>query len=277
MTRLSVLLLASVLLSCEPAAEKEDPVRTLPQRLTWNAQRAASVATDSLLPRTGPEALAGVVKVHTLEFREDGNLTVILREFRKDWQAFAAFQTKASAEELRQGFYREKNSFFFYHGPYLGEVRSEAPALMPSAYLRDRLAFHPEEPFLRPQVFRTFPLSGQIPHSERVLTPAFLGKKGSGTLVAMSFQCGADTASLFRGIPPFENEPGDWIRQWQGKSDTLKWSGEVHFSGLLGPEQPLNFWKFKGGFRGILGCFDPIQAAEYGEKMKKMEVLLPNP
>lgn len=262
-------LIASLALAGCRTASQTPPAPPLPQRITWEGQAPAHVSVDSSLwPR--------LPKIHTLDFIGADSLQIILREYPSDWQAYRFFHEKALPEEIRQGFYREKNSLWFHHGPFLGELRHGRSALIPASFLQERLSLGGEELFRRPEVFRSFPIVGQVPHSERVMPADFLGWSAADTVFAMSYACHGDTALVFRGQNPV-TDSRHWFSAWQGRVDTLKWSGEWRFTGVQDSLHPLIFWIFKGGYLGVSGCFDEFLAEGYAEKMKKMAVLAPDP
>lgn len=270
-------LFASLLLACNGVPRPELPAAPVFQRVTWEGMPPLRHVSDSAHTLEEIDRSAGVLKVHTLDFLGEDTLRLILREYPKDYQAYRAFQEKAMAEEIRDGFYREKNSIFFIHGPFLGEFRYLRGGMVPATFLRDRLSFAGEDLFQRPIVFRSFPLAGQIPFSERVVSSEFLGRKGTETVFTVSSACHGDTATLFRsfGTPSAVTEA--WIEAWKGQTTRNRWSGNRRFSGVQEQNRPLLFWIFKGEFLGVMGCYDPKLSQEYVEKMEKMMVLVPNP
>lgn len=277
-SRIPALILASFLfLACDFPGTAKPPPKPLSERVTWEGHGPVHVETDSAAPFGEERAPAGAIRIHTLDFTQGDSLRLVLIEFHEDWQAYQVFQQKATEEELSQGFYRENHRLHFFHGPYLGELRHARSALIPASFLRERLVFQGEELFQRPEIFRSFPLTGQIPASERVLSTEFLGRTGPATVFSMAYLCHEDTARIFRGIPPFPENPASWISDWKGKIDTSGWSEEARFSGLRQDNDPLVFWIFRGGFLGVAGCFDSFLAWGYAEKMKKMAILLEEP
>lgn len=276
--RIDVLLLASILAGgCEFPRKAEPIPPPLSERVTWEGRGPIRSEIDSAAPFGEDRAPAGALRIHTFDFAAGDSLRLVLVEFRKDWEAYRAFQEKASEEEMAQGFYRDNLRLIFFHGPYLGELRHARSALIPASFLRERLAFRGEELFRRPGIFRTFPLAGQIPASERVISPEFLGRTGAATVFSMAYHCHADTALVFRGIPPFSENPRSWLPGWTGRADTSEWSDEARFSGFQEEGEPLVFWNFRDGFLGVVGCFDSVLAWEYAEKMKKMTILVEDP
>lgn len=264
-------------LACDGIPGQEPPAVPVSQRVTWDGHPPLSYAVDSGQSLTVKDSMDGITRIHTLEFRSMDSLRLILTEFPKDYLAYRAFQEKAAPAEIREGFFRDKNSLIFIHGSFLGELRYERSGLIPASFLKERLAFAGEELFRRPDIFKSFPLSGQFPFSERIVSSEFLGPFGAESVFIMRYQCHGDTATLFRAFPPFQLAPRSWIGLWKGQTDTLKWSGDFHFSGVQDLKQPLIFWIFKGGFLGVSGCYDRNLSLEYAEKMKKMAVLLNKP
>jgi hypothetical protein len=272
---LHVLALALAFTACERKEAAVATPRPLRERVTWNGEASSAYHVDSAgILGQWP---GGLRRLHTLEFRSRDSLDLILHEYSQDWQAFRAFQAQAIREEVGQGYFRQKNSLFFFHGPFFGELRSVGSSLLPGSYLEDRLVFEGEALFRRPDVFKSFPLIGQIPNSEQVLSTDFLRSGGSEPVFAMSYRCQGDTALVFRGFSPFPKEYQAWADDWSGRVDTLEWGGEWRFRGRDDLGRPMNFWIFKGGFLGVEGCFDPELAEEYAEKMKKMAILLETP
>jgi hypothetical protein len=269
----STLLLFSA--GCERQVELLPPPKPIVERVAWKGAKPSAYHADSAgLVEHWP---GGLRRIHTLEFRSEDSLDLILHEYSQDWQAFRAFLAKARRDEVAQGHYREKNSLFFFHGPFAGELRSAGNSLIPGSYLEERLAFEGEELFRLPEVFKTFPIAGQVPNSEQILTTDFLRPGGSEPLFGMRYRCLGDTSLVFRGFPPFPKEKSVWTQGWNGRVDTLEWGGEWRFRGVDGLGRPLNFWVFEGGYLGVEGCFDPKLAEEYAEKMKKMAILLETP
>lgn len=261
--------------SCERAEPAATPPLPMKERVQWNGVKPAAYQVDS----AGIVGLwpGGLRRIHTLEFRAEDSLDLILQEYSQEWQAFRAFQAMASRMEVRRGHFRRMNSLYFFHGPFAGELRSVGSSLIPGSYLEERLVFAGEPLFRRPGEFKYFPIAGQIPHTEQVLSTDFLRPGGSETLFGMRYLCRGDTALLFRGFPPFPKEESAWTRGWVGRVDTLGWDGEWRFRGVDRLGRPIEFWIFQGGFLGVEGCFDPELAREYAEKMKKMAVLFETP
>lgn len=268
---------AMLLLACAGDQGQDIPAIPIYQRITWEGRPPIRHISDST--RTLGEAglSEGVLKVHTLDFQGEDTLRLVLREYPKDYLAYRAFQEKASAEEIRDGFYRAKNSIFFIHGPFLGEFRSLRSVMIPGSFLRERLSIVGEELFRRPEVFRSFPLAGQIPFSDRIVSSEFLGRKGIETVFTVSSTCHGDTATLFRSFGAMASLTEAWVGAWKGQTVRNRWTGTLTFSGVQEQNQPLLFWIFKGEFLGVMGCYDPRLSREYAEKMEKMMVLLPNP
>jgi hypothetical protein len=264
-----------VLIGCPVEKRTAPPLTPLPHRLSWEGRPPSDWIVDSVVSATDPAFPATGIARHTLTF--PGGDTVHLVEFRRDFQAYRAFQAQAVSEEIRQGFYRSDSSLHFFHGPYLGTVHLSGPGLVPSSYLQERLSIQGEERFRRPRVFESFPVSGQIEYTERVVSPEFLGPGGQEEVFLMRYKCWGDTAVLFRGFSASQDHVQSWLRAWEGTVDTLKWSRDMRFSGFTELEHPLEFWIFKGGYVGVEGCFDTVLAQEYAEKLRKMTVLLGNP
>lgn len=267
--RASILLGLSLLAlsGCRTTSEPEPPPLPISGRVTWEGRGPVEFGTDS----------SGRLKIHTLVFQAPDTLRLRLIEYPDDVQAYQAFQAKSNLEELRQGYYREGSSQHFFQGPYLAELHHSSGALLSAGLVREKLLFQGESLFQRPRAFQAFPIAGQIPQSERILTPDFLGGKGSEALLAVAYQCHQDTAWLFRSSRPFAKSLSEWLSARQGRADTLKWGREIHFSGILSDGKPVIFWIFKGGVLGVWGCYDPVLAQEYAEKLKKTTILLEKP
>lgn len=268
---------ALVLAACNGLPGREMPDQPLSRRLTWDGQSPLSHSIDSGQGLAAEDSLSGIVRIHSLDLPSADSLRLVLREYKKDFLAFRAFQEKAGPAEIQDGFFRQKNSLIFFHGPYLGELRYGRSGLIPASFLKERMSFQDEELFRRPEVFGSFPLGGQIPFSERVVSSEFLGQWGVDTVFIMRYQCHEDTATLFRAFAPFPVSPESWLRTWKGQKDTLGWTREMHFSGVQDLNRPLLFWLFKGGFLGVAGCYDQNLAQEYAEKLKKMALITHKP
>jgi len=265
--RILTMLLAGLLAGCRLNPQPDAPPVLPAERVRWEGRPPVRFLTDS----------SGTVSVHTLDFLGSDSLRLRLTEFANDELAFRAFQSKASPEELRQGYYRDRNSQVFFHGPFVGELQLSRGGLIPASFLKERLAFPGEELFRKPKAFQAFPLAGQISGSERVLTPEFLGSTATDPLVAMAYECHQDTALLFRGRPPFSAGPMDWISARKGGVDTLHWGRERRFTGILRDGKPLVLWIFRGEVAGVWGCFDDVLVHAYAEKMQKTAVLSEKP
>lgn len=265
-----------VLSGCTLDDKSSPPLPSLPKRLSWEERLPSDWTVDSSAVSTKDPAIPiGRIAQHTLVF--PGGDTIRLAEYARDFQAYQVFQTQALPEEIRQGFYQSDNSLHFFHGSYLGTVRFTGPGLVPSSYLQEHLSIRGEELFRRPAVFESFPVSGQIAYTERVVSSKFLGPGGHEEVFLMRYQCRGDTAVLFRGFSSTQDHVRSWLSAWEGTVDTLKWSREMRFSGFTELGQPLEFWIFKGGYVGVEGCFDSVLAREYVEKLRKMTVLANNP
>lgn len=261
------LLMALIPAACKLSSAPEKTVQAPSERVTWEGRPPLRFLIDS----------SRSPRLHTLDFPTSDSLRLVLSEYPGEAEAYQAFQARASQEELQQGFYRERNNLHFIHGVFVGELRISRSGLIPASFLKEKLAFRDEELFSRPRAFQGFPIAGQISHSERVLSSDFLGQHGAETVLAKAYRCRGDTALLFRGRPPFTVDPGTWPQAWNGRLDTLKWGREKHFTGTLVDGKPLVFWIFRGGFLGVLGCYDPKLAQEYAEKLKKTTVLWADP
>ena len=274
---LSLFPILLVLAACNGGRDEEIPAVPVFQRVTWEGRLPIRHISDSV-PALGEQDIAsGIIRVHSLDFLGEDTLRLILSEFSRDYLAYRAFQEKATAEEIREGFYREKNSIFFIQGVFLGELRYVRSGLVPASFLKERLSFQNEELFRRPDIFSSFPLAARLPFSERVVSSDFLGQKGMPIAFTASYPCHGDTATLFRGFEPYDSLPDLWIAGWKGETTRAKWSSGRRFSGLQEGNIPVLFWIFKGGVLGIQGCFDPVLARDYAEKMEKMTILVPNP
>lgn len=260
-------LLLGLLAGCELIPKPPSPPLPPSEKVRWEGRPPERFLTDS----------TGTVRLHTLDFRGPDSLRLRLTEYASDVLAFQAFQSKASSEELRQGYFRDRNSQVFVHGPFVGELQLSRGGLLPASFLKERLTFPGEELFQKPKAFQTFPIAGQISGSERVLTPEIFGSRSSDVLVAMAYECHQDTALLFRGHPPFSSDPMDWITVKKGILDTSRWGRERHFSGVLEERVPLVLWIFQGEVAGVWGCYDEKLAQEYVEKLKKTAILSEKP
>ncbi len=260
-------LLTCLLTGCQLIPQPSPPPLPPSERVRWEGRPPVRFLIDT----------AGPVNVHTLDFPGPDSLRLRLTEFPNDLSAFQAFQAKASQEELRQGYFRDRNSQVFVHGPFVGELQLSRGGLLPASFLKEKLTFSGEELFQKPAAFKAFPIAGQISESERILTPEFLGSKYTDILVAMAYECQQDTALLFRALPPFSSDPMDWISTRQGNLDTLNWGRERRFSGILEDGKPLDLWIFRGEVAGVWGCFDDSLSLGYVEKLKKTAVLSKKP
>lgn len=265
--RIPTLLLACQLAGCKLFPQPSTPPLPPSERVRWEGRPPVRFLTDS----------SGLLSVHTLDFHGPDSLRLRLTEFSNDLLAFQAFQAKANPEELRQGYYRDRNSQVFLHGPFVGELQLSRGGLLPASFLKEKLTFPGEKLFQKPTAFQAFPIAGQISESERVLTSEFLGSKSADLLVAMAYECHQDTALLFRALPPFFSDPMAWISARNGTLDTLRWGRERRFSGILEDGKPLDLWIFRGEVAGVWGCFDDILSQAYVEKLKKTAVLSKKP
>ncbi|MDB5048133.1 MAG: hypothetical protein JWO30_1204 [Fibrobacteres bacterium] len=268
--------LATLLSACRLSQAPETPPLTLSQKVSWNG-KTASGYSDSLPFGVDTLTGEGPIRIHFLEFAEPDTVRLCLKEYRSGFRAYAAFQKSASGVELAQGFYRERNALVFQHGSYLGELEYARAGLVPASFLKENLSFLGEELFVKPREFAAFPLLGRIPGSERVISNDFLGRKWQGPVFTVSYRCHSDTGTAFRSNLQNSDTVKSWLREWQGKRDTLNWGREIHFQGLDEFHRSLIFWLFSEGVMGFSGCFDPVLAQEYAKKMKKTAVLWPKP
>jgi hypothetical protein len=149
--------------------------------------------------------------------------------------------------------------------------------LIPVHFVKTNLAFQGEELFQKPIGFQAFPLSGRIPHSERVILREFQGRKWTGPVFSARYRCHEDTATAFRAFPQSQDSLRSWFHEWHGKSDTLTWGREFRFLGQNEFHEPVVFWVFPEGILGLVGCYDSILAEAYAQKMQKMTVLWTKP
>jgi hypothetical protein len=208
------------------------------------------------------------LRIHFFGFPGADSADLRLLEYRDPYAAYAAFQRLATEDELADGFYREGDAWRFRHGRFLGSLNrsgEDAASEMPA----NGLAFQGESLFAIPGEFASFPLLGRIPRSERVILRHFLGREWRGPVYTVAYRCHEDTATAFRALAQSADSVDGWMREWNGKQDTLNWGREIHFQGQDEFRRPLVFWKFSEGVMGFEGCFDPILAQEYAEKMKK--------
>lgn len=246
---------------------EEAPVLTLSQRVTWQGAGPSSY-------RVEPADSLGA-RLHVFEFPGADSVRLILREFPRDYDAFAFFQKNLPAETDGENSYRSGNALFFFHGTYLGSLTTSRAEMIPASFLKEKLAFKGEALFQKPAVFAAFPMADRLPHSEAVLDSDFLEEDWTGPVFCVRYQCHDDTAVAFRGLP--QNEKlANWFSIWKGRADTVAWPREIHFRGRDEFRQPLVFIAFSSGVMGFSGCFDSVLTDQTLEKMKKMNVLMPN-
>jgi hypothetical protein len=267
---------AFLLCGCRLSKEPEAPPLPLSQRVTWLGMPAVSYA-DSLPPSpdSGQNALELPAGVHEFGFSGPDSARLRLSEYREAYWAYAAFQRSAKPFELADGFYREGDVWFFLHDRFVGELRTAGGVL--AAFPKENLAIQGETLPANPKEFEAFPLLGKIPHSERVIPRHFLGRSWRGPVFTVSYRCHGDTATAFRAFAQNFQEASGWMRDWEGKPDTLNWGREIHFQGWDEFRRPLIFWIFSEGVMGFTGCFDRNLAQEYAEKMEKTAIFWPKP
>jgi hypothetical protein len=278
-SRKKYLLLLLPLLACH---KEEHPALPLPHRVTWEGKEpveyrveAIPEAIDSVSAKAGvPDSLG--LRRHVLGFSGEDSIQLHLREFSRDYWAFAAFQKNSRPEDLEEGAYRLQGALHFIHGRYLGTLSGTGSGMVPLSFLKDRLAFSGEPLIERPEVFAAFPMQGRLPHSESVIPKHFLESDWHGPAFCVRYRCHQDTALAFRGMSQPEENFSRWVGRWKGTVDTLRFPRELHFRGWDEFQQPLVFTVFSSGVFGISGCFDSVLTAQNLEKMQKMNVLLPN-
>lgn len=271
------LFLASVLIGTGCRFTQEAPVPTLPfpQTVRWSGLLAEAYS-DSLITSVDSLESNEAFRIHDFGFPSQDSIRLRLFEFSHAYGAYAAFQRFSGQEGLADGHFRDGGVWRFHHGRYLGEL-SSGPVLSEENLLSDNLSFQGEALFLKPREFEAFPLLGRIPHSERVITDHFLGLDWLGPVFTVSYRCHQDTATAFRAFAQEPKRVGKWMATWKGDLDSLDWGREIRFHGQDEFRRPLIFWKFSEAVMGFEGCFDPILALEYAEKMKKTAVLWPKP
>lgn len=274
---LVVLALSQFPTACRFAAKPETPPPPLCKRISWRGNLPA-VYSDSSAPDSVSASDGLPIRFHFFEFigRRD---TVRLRveEFTTAPQAYAAFERTATAEEMAQGCYTQGNTVVFRHGKLLGRLFPVHPGFAPEGFLKENLAIQGEELFSKPVEFSTFPLLGRFPESERVIPRDFLGRAWHGPVFTVDYRCHGDTATAFRAFPQNADAVRGWFSDWNGILDTLDWGRELRFRGWDEFRRPLILWSIPQGLMGISGCFDPVLAQEYAEKMKKTAVFWPDP
>ena len=275
-------LLGVVCISCRFSGNEENPLLPLSSRVFWEGHTALSYSVDSSgkkgsVPIQDSAARFAGTVTHNLKFVGVDTVSLVLHEYDREYQAFAAFQKEASPAELGDGFYRERNDLVFFHGRFIGELQYTRAGLIPIHFLKENLSFQGEELFIKPPEFKSFPLLGRIPKSERLHAQDFMGRHWQGAVFSVQYLCRGDTATAFRAAHQSEDSLREWMHDWAGHLDTLNWGREIHFQGRNEFHEALVFWVFSDGALGLSGCYDPILAQAYVEKMEKMTVLLPKP
>ncbi len=199
-----------------------------------------------------------------------------LREYRTEYWAYAAWQRHAVTTANRDGWLRSGDRWFFRRGVYLGELDSAA-GLFGAETKKGKLAFAGEPESLLPPEFESFPLLGRIVGSERIIASDFLGNAWRGPIFSVAYHCHGDTALAFRGFPQGTDSIKSWMRDWKGRTEGAYPGREWRFIGLDEFRRPMIFWVFSEGVMGFSGCFDPLLAGEYAEKMEKTKVFWHNP
>ncbi len=271
--------------SCRFSENEQVAKAPLSATVFWEGHTAISYSVDSsgkkgsMQNQANPDStnrFDGTIS-HTLEFVGADTVSLVLHEFDREYLAFSAFQNQAAPSELGDGFYRERNDLIFFHGRFLGKMQYTRAGLIPVHFLKENLSFLGEELFARPPEFKSFPLLGRIAKSERLISDEFMGKHWPGPVFSVQYRCHEDTATVFRSSRPLEDSLHAWLSGWKGHLDTLNWGREIHFQGQNESQEALVFWAFPTGILGISGCYDPVLATTYAEKMEKMTVLWPKP
>lgn len=266
---------AFVWTGCRFTQEPPAPPPPFPQTVLWSGQLAETYA-DSLITSVDSLQSNQAFRIHEFGFHSQDSIHLRLFEFAHAYGAYAAFQQSAGQEGIAEGHFRDGDVWRFHHGRFLGELASD-PVLSEGDPLTEYLSFQGEVLFLKPGEFEAFPLLGRIPHSERVIADHFLGLPWHGPVFTVSYRCHQDTATAFRAFAQEPKLVGEWMAAWKGDLDSLDWGREIHFHGQDEFRRPLIFWKFSEAVMGFEGCFDPILALEYAEKMKKTAILWPKP
>ena len=271
MIRPLLLLLCLWLAACRPE-DRASPV-PVSQRVAWSG-RFATDAKDSVLSDT--VSAGACLRTHRLEFAGTDPLILNLREYRTAYWAFAAFRRLERGEPPREGWLATGDRVYVVHGAYLGELDSAAGSNSVGT-LRDRLKFVGSAATSLPPEFESFPLLGRIPNSERVGTEDFLGHAWEGPIFSVAYHCHGDTALAFRGFPQSAKRVAEWMFGWKGEVDSTHSGREWRFKGVDEFRRPMIFGFFSEGVAGFSGCFDPLLAQEYIEKMKKTQVFWHKP
>ncbi len=258
----------------EPKPEA-DPL-PLSRRVTWMGNSATRFS-DSLPGASDTAGLLAPVGLHNFEFPILDSARLLLKEYANAWAAYAVFQQSATPAEMAEGFYRERHALVFPHDRFVGILEYARAANASADFLKENLSFQGEELYAKPKEFSAFPLLGRIPHSERVIPSHFMGRNWQGPVFTIAYHCHSDTATAFRAWKQNQDSVKTWLADWRGKSDTLEWGREIHFQGWDEFRRPLIFWFFSDGIMGFSGCFDPVLAAEYDQKMEKTNVFWAKP
>ncbi len=261
---------------CRLSATPEPPPVPFSQKISWVGSQATAY-TDSLPPGADSLETDAPIRFHRFEFAGSDTVHLRLTEYREGYWAYAAFQRFAQSGELANGLYRDGDTWIILHGSFLGALKKTPGGPIPSEFLKENLRFQGEEWMPLPKEFQAFPLLGRIPHSERVITRHFLGHQWKGPVFTVAYRCHGDSATAFRAFAQNFTEAKGWLKDWNGKRDTLDWGREIHFQGLDEFRRPLIFWIFSEGIMGFEGCFDTVLAQEYAEKMEKTAILWPKP
>jgi hypothetical protein len=271
-------LLLLLLMGCKISPENEG--EAISQRVTWEGHLAFAYSVDSVknLQENADSSLNFLEKHrHHFDFNGSDTTHLILHEFDQEYLAYAAFSKRANSIELGEGFFRDRNSLFFYHGRYLGEISYARIGLISANFLISKLVFKGEDLFLRPHEFASFPLIDQLPKSERVILADFLGKSWKGPVFTMQYRCHEDTATAFRANSQVGKFDFALIQGWTGQLDSLSKKGEIRFMGQNELNEPVVFWVHSRGIIGMVGCYDSIFSLAYVEKTRKMVILWEKP
>lgn len=267
---------AFLLGACRLFPGSENPPTPISQRVMWEG-RGPSGYMVTPVSGVDSQSTQGAIRIHVLEFAGSDTTRLTLEEFGHACSAFAAFQENATASEFEDGFFRRGNAVTFHHGKFMGSLPYASAGLLPSRFLQEKLAFQGESLFLHPPEFESFPLLGRIPRSERVISRDFLGRTWRGPVFTVGYRCHDDTATAFRAFAQNHEDLMPWLNGWKGVLDTLDWDREIHFQGWDEFHHPLIFWFFKDAVIGLAGCYDPILARDYAQKMGKTRVFWTKP
>lgn len=272
--------------ACRVPQTPEAELKPWPQRVSWLGHFADAYSVDSNDDSSADASAFTPRRAHHFRFASD-SLQLDLEEFAHAYQAFARFQAQADEQSMADGYFRSGDKLVFLTGRFLGSLRAKT-ALVPTRFLAERLVIEdgaepsgkPSAPHQLPEEFGAFPLLGKIENSERIYDRDFLGRAWTGPVFSVQYRCGSDTATAFRAFAQNESVKA-WSKDWSGKQDTLggllPGQKEFRFDGTDEFRRPLIFWFFSSGVMGLEGCWDPVMAAEYAEKMEKTQVLWPKP